>query len=415
MRPLTPSILAFSLLAACAGGTTTTTGSATLEGAVTGAAAANLLVEVPGTPTATHTDAKGGFVLLDVPPGATQLHFKGAGTDATLSIAKVLEQEHRRVSVTVDGGSAREHHEQSESEFKGKVESISAPNLTVAGRTVVTSAATTITRKGAAIALADLQIGDLVEVEGALQHDGSVAARSIHVEDASAPEADDDVPVLVGTLTAIDGSKLTVSGVTVLVDAATVIRKADAKIDLAALKVGDRLVVEGKVQADKSVLATRIRVRLPEEAEVKLFGAIAALDPVAKSLTIGETTVFTDAATRFEEGGTFAGLKVGDVVEVEATRRADGTLLARSIEPVPPAPPPSSEVELRGTIESLRADGLTVSGQAFAVDAKTEVRSKGSAVPFSSLKVGQVVEVDAVKRDGGLPPLAKRISVESGR
>jgi hypothetical protein len=66
-----------------------------------------------------------------------------------------------------------------EVEFTGMIEAITPPTLTVAGRVVVTDAATQIERDGMHLALTDLHVGDTVEVKGTLQSDGSVLAREI--------------------------------------------------------------------------------------------------------------------------------------------------------------------------------------------------------------------------------------------
>ncbi len=72
-----------------------------------------------------------------------------------------------------------EQAEAAEVEFTGAIEMITPPTLKVAGRTVVTDAATEIERDGVRLGLADLHVGDTVEVKGTLQSDGSVLAREI--------------------------------------------------------------------------------------------------------------------------------------------------------------------------------------------------------------------------------------------
>jgi hypothetical protein len=83
------------------------------------------------------------------------------------------------------------------SEFTGTIEAIAAPNLTVAGRTVVTDARTEIEGLHASIGLADLHVGDVVEVEGTRQADGSVLAQEIQVQTVAPPPP----PGGVGTIT----------------------------------------------------------------------------------------------------------------------------------------------------------------------------------------------------------------------
>ena len=69
---------------------------------------------------------------------------------------------------------------------------------------------------------------------------------------------------VMGTVTSVQGSNLMVKStdgksVTVMIDAKTKITQGKTKVELAALKVGDRIVAEG---ADKkgTIVATSVRV-----------------------------------------------------------------------------------------------------------------------------------------------------------
>jgi hypothetical protein len=69
-------------------------------------------------------------------------------------------------------------------EFRGTIESVDAPELTVSGRRVRTSASTRILDdRNNPISLANLRAGLFVEVEGHARGDGSVAARKVKIED----------------------------------------------------------------------------------------------------------------------------------------------------------------------------------------------------------------------------------------
>ncbi len=72
-----------------------------------------------------------------------------------------------------------------EVEVEGQITSITAPDrLQVAGKTVVTSSSTRFEGEhDSALTFADLKVGDRVEVEGALQSDGSILAREIEREE----------------------------------------------------------------------------------------------------------------------------------------------------------------------------------------------------------------------------------------
>src|SRR6267143_1483464 len=142
-----------------------------------------------------------------------------------------------------------------------------------------------------------------------------------------------------GTVDAIDGTVLTVAGRKVSVTDATKIRKDDAAATFADLVLGDRLLVRGAVQADRSVNATRIRVlpREDEAEEMHVSGQVTAVG--ANSFTIGDSVIAVDARTEFEDGlQSLADLKVGDFVLAEVVRQADGSLLAEEVKKFTPPP-----------------------------------------------------------------------------
>ncbi len=145
-----------------------------------------------------------------------------------------------------------------EVEFSGAIGMIAAPNLTVAGRTVVTDAETEIERDDAKIGVADLHVGDVVEVEGTLQADGSVLAREIQVQTGEQEGGEQGEVEFTGAIELISAPNLTVAGRTVVTDANTEIKKDDTHLTLADLHVGDVVQVSGTLQPDNSVLAKEI-------------------------------------------------------------------------------------------------------------------------------------------------------------
>src|ERR1700704_650658 len=310
-------------------------GGGVVQGTVMGGGSQNMRVAVPSSSAATTTNSAGGFVLTDVPKGAAALQFSGGGQSATLATAAVVPGEFRRLTVSISGSSVTEHSEQTETEFEGTVDAIDGMVLTVAGRKVAVTDATKIRKDDAAATFADLVLGTPVEVEGTLNADGSVTASEIEIEDKHEAER----VAFVGTLTQIAGNTLAVGGGRGTLGAATTIVKGDTTLTLADLKVGDRLLVRGAVQADRSVNATRIRVlpREDEAEEIHVSGQVTAVG--ANSFTIGDSVIAVDARTGFEDGlQSLADLKVGDFVLAEVVRQADGSLLAEEVKKFTPPP-----------------------------------------------------------------------------
>ena len=341
------SALVLVLLAAACGsaddptGMPASNGNGVIQGTGMGSGSKNMLVAVPSSSAATTIDAAGGFVLTDLPKGATVLQFSGGGRNATLTTAAMVAGEFRRLTVSISGASVTEHNELTETEFEGTVDTIDGMVLTVAGRKVAVTDATKIRKDDAAATFADLVLGTPVEVEGTLNADGTVTASEISIEDRNEAER----IAFVGTLTQITGNTLTVGGRTVKVSSATMIVKGDTTLTLADLKVGDRVLVRGTVQADKSVNATRIRVlqREDEPEEMHVAGKVTAVDADHNSFTIGDTKITTDAKTEFEGSGFhgLADLKVGDFAFAEVIKQADGSLLAEEVKKFTPPMPPS--------------------------------------------------------------------------
>jgi hypothetical protein len=135
-----------------------------------------------------------------------------------------------------------------------------------------------------------------------------------------------------GTIESIRAPNLKVSGLTVTTNADTKLKRRGDRIDFADLMVGQLVRVEGSLNANGKVVAREIRVLVPpDQSRVRIRGVIESITP--PNLKISGLTVATDANTRVNVHS-LANLRVGDVVQVEGTLRADGTALARSIEKI---------------------------------------------------------------------------------
>jgi len=435
---LISSIAVVSLVVACSGSSSSTANSkANVEGSITSSTA--LKVSVPGSSQSASTDASGNFALIGVPSGATSLHFTGTGVVATLPIVALIAGEDRHIAASVSGNKVDDHPERDGSRFTGTVESITAPTLTISGHTVTTTSATTFTNNaGAAITLDTIAIGDFVEVEGAPQADGSVLARSIKQEDqvlADGGEPGDDnghgdagddhgndgsgsgVAQFEGSLTAISGTTLTVGGVTVTTTATTQIEGSnEAVIAFSALTVGEELEVKGVAQPDGSVASSKIEVHVAGEAgdlnDQHITGAVVAVDSTLGSVTIGTTTVLVTVTTRFEGLASLSAVTVGEILDIDATAAADGTLTATEIKAQRALAAPF-QTEVRGAITALDATTITVATKTFTVNAATRMDNNGNTFTLSSLTTGQTVDVRGSSQTVGGALIASRIQLRN--
>ena len=284
--------------------------------------------------TVTVTPSKGGAdVTLNV-DASTRI--KRNGKTATLADLLVGD----RVEAKYDGASmlaSKLEAKINTVELKGVIAAVDTAASTVTvtpskgGADVVLTvdASTFIKRNGKSVTLADLMVGDKVEVK---HNPITMLASKIEVKSGIS------YAELKGTLAAVDTAASTVTvtpskggaDVTLTVDSATLIKKNDALITLADLVVG--YMVEAKY-TPSTMLALKIEVKLP-----KLKGVISAVDTVANTFTVtpmggGADVTFTvDAGTiikRHDAIVTLADLVVGDRVEVKYDA---ATMLAFKVE-----------------------------------------------------------------------------------
>ncbi len=239
----------------------------------------------------------------------------------------------------------------------------------------------------------------------------SAASQQAQLPGASvaSPAPNDDGQVeFTGKIASITG---TLPNLTLIIGEHTV--KTDSQTQISGtLNVSVTVEVKGTTQPDGSVLASRITVQDSGDVEtdVEFRGPIVALpsDPnLNGQWVVGDVTVTVDLTTTVLPTRTAAAL--GAIVEVNAKRQPDGSLLAVKIQ-IEHAD--EGEVEFRGPIVALPADpdlnGVWVVGN-YSVTVNlttTVVPSRTAAV------VGAIAEVSALRQsDGSL--VAMKIKIDN--
>jgi hypothetical protein len=269
-------------------------------------ASVGIRVSVVGANLFTQTDGSGSFTLAGVPSGDSRLRFEGAGIDAQLDVSGLRDGQVLTLNVRVSGSQAvvvsgpspsatpspapednprpspsASPSPEDNADFRGRIESIGAGSLVVAGRTVIVNGDTRIRRSGQAFPISSLQVGQLVEVEGSAQANGSVVARKISVEDEgdnqngnNGNEGNDDngnhgnngnddngaQAEFRGAIQSLAPPNLQVAGRPVTTDGRTrILDDRNQSISLGDLRVGQTVEVEGQVQANGRVLASKIK------------------------------------------------------------------------------------------------------------------------------------------------------------
>lgn len=161
---------------------------AAIQGTVSGAtsaalfttnngAGAGMTVTVEGTTITTTVNGAGQFTLTEVPPGTVVLRFNGVGANAALTVANLIAGLTTNITVIVNGTDAvlEEKTTGSDREIEGRIESIQASTIVVAGRTVTVGAGTTIRHGETAMTASQLQVGQRVHVKGTVTGTGTTA------------------------------------------------------------------------------------------------------------------------------------------------------------------------------------------------------------------------------------------------
>lgn len=264
------------------------------------------------------------------------------------------------------------------------------------------------------ITLAALQVGMRVEAKGTRSAGGEVIAERIEIKDDNAGGGDIE---LTGTVTAIlaGGSlpdSIAVNNTLFEVDVQTEVRGfSDEIILLTDLHVGELVKVKAQTRTGKIPLAKHLEREDQNGEDIEITGIIQALGD--STLTIGQllfrlarTTIILDDDNNFT---TFAALRTGLLVEVRANVQADGSLIATRIKV---KDEDIDEIEVKGFIDALTNNSLTVSGLTFTVDNSTVVIDHdGAIVGFATLQVGMLVEIKGnIRFDGSLH--ATRVEIE---
>ena len=211
-----------------------------------------------------------------------------------------------------------------EVEFRGSIVALPADpdwlgQWVVGAYTVTVDATTAIdTRRG------QPAIGALAEIKAERQPDNSLLAVRLKIEDAAEFENEIEFKGVISDLTGTGPYTMQVAGHAVTTNDATIIS--------GTLANGVLVEVHGGLQADNSVLATRIKVEDPVNDELEFVSTISAL-PVdfIGSWTFGNgETVTADANTLIDQSRGAA--QVGALAQVKAVKQLDGTWLAVRIQ-----------------------------------------------------------------------------------
>jgi len=208
----------------------------------------------------------------------------------------------------------------------------------------------------------ELRLGMRVTVEGVRDNNGVARATRVVFRK--------NVEGLIDRLDVVNNT-LVVLGQTVLVDSVTVMedRASSSALALSTLAAGQFVEVSGLVDANGTILATRIERQTGFVAgvtEVEVRGTLSGLDTTARTFVLGALRVNFSAAT------VVGSLSNGVFVQVRGTQTAPGSITATRVTVEDPTVgvAAGTKIEVEGFITAFTsATDLHVNGQAITTTA----------------------------------------------
>ncbi|HET7787851.1 MAG TPA: DUF5666 domain-containing protein [Myxococcales bacterium] len=247
--------MAFLCIAAAVACSQGSTPRATIQGqvlAADGRPAGGLQMGLAGTALLTQTDSAGQFSLAGAPTGPATINVR----DASLGLPPLSDGMVARISVRLAADGSARLDGAPRAMLRGKVGAIEGSDFQVGTTHVRTDDDTDIRADGKGAGVDDCMIGEVADIDGSLQTDGSILAHKINMGLKFDPR--DTKFEFRGTIESINAPDLIVSGRTVHTTANTKIEIGDKDRPFSALAVGQKAEIKGMLQADLSVLASSI-------------------------------------------------------------------------------------------------------------------------------------------------------------
>lgn len=301
-----------------------------------------------------------------------------------------------------------DRHQDNELEITGIISKLGSNSFKVGDMMFFVDSTTAILRRSnILLSFSDLTVQMRVEVKAIKRSDGSLLATRVKIEDNF--HFEDEIE-FTAQIEDINGSSITVSGLTFKTDSNTVVLDNNRlPISFSSLQIGMLVEIKGFKQADGSILAVKIKIEDFFRDEVELKGKIEDLGNgfitvAGKVFTVNDQTLVLD---HNQNPISFSLLTVGLIVEIKGRKTVSGDFTATKIKIED-----EEDVKIFGTITALFNDRLEVAGNLIFVNENTIVLNhQAQAINYSELRVGMMVEVKMIKNvDGSFT--AVRIKIE---
>jgi len=286
----------------------------------------------------------------------------------------------------------------------GLIEALAVNSFKVSGKTIFVDAATAVTEIGQPLKFSDLRLNWKIDVRAEKRADSSLWALAIDVLERVSMN---DVSTA-GRLANLQDSVMIVNDIKFRLVKTTVLQdKTGAFITLGSFRVGMVVGANGTIDMTGKVIATFIKIDDENfvNQTIEFTGTVEgvlARTPLPDSVRINGDIFEVDGQTElrgFKDEPIKAGsLREGESIEIKARTRQNQPALALRLK----RREPNGEVQAKGQIERLQESSLVVSGVEFFRAATTIILDDESLlIPFSSLRVGLLVEVRANRQNDG--------------
>lgn len=289
---------------------------------------------------------------------------------------------------------------------KGTIDSLGFNFLIVSGKMVIVNDSTEIYGQYHSLLTFDnLQKGQVVKIKGLLQDDGSLLALTIKVKELWSRYVE-----LEGIIESLDATGFTIQGVYFQVDSNTVFFGDDHQsITFADLNVGDFVEVKALRLKDESLLAIKVQLEDAFKMHLRVTGVIQNV--TMDSVRVNNMNFSIDSLTYVynmqDSLVSLADLATGQIVEIKAEIKADGTYHARKIE-IEYDP---NLMSINSTLSGKTESSVIVLGTEYDITPNTAILdSSFNPIDYSSLTPGSDVTVWAVSGSDGY----QAVQIQSG-
>lgn len=301
----------------------------------------------------------------------------------------------------------------------GWITGITATELVVGeSRIGIDDSTKVLAPNGAALQLADLQVGQKILAQVQRNQDESLRAALIRLEGIGGGELK-----VSGLNEVLSDTSLTVCGFSFLFDANTlVLSRNQSQLSRGDIMPNTAVAVTGQPRVGGQWYATGIRLLTDEEeqegsgkgagdadCETELFGAVESADSI--SFNIAGLRIEVDEDTDYDGFDSLADLTQGREANVEIEAQGDSSLLALEIEIE--EEDDADEIEISGSITQITEVSVEVGQVVFQIVDSTEIKQdEGQLLSADQLYSGLSVEVKGRREaDGSITAL--RIEIEA--